>query len=75
MLDKKAAIVKAEGEAEAATLIGRATANNPSFMSLRKIEAARDIAGTISASTNRVYLNADNLLLNLDEAGTSGAKK
>ena len=75
VLDKKAAIVKAEGEAEAATLIGRATANNPSFMSLRKIEAARDIAGTISASTNRVYLNADNLLLNLDEAGTSGAKK
>jgi hypothetical protein len=29
------------------------------------LQAARDIAGTIAASQNRVFLNADSLLLNL----------
>lgn len=31
----------------------------------RKIEAAREIAGTISQSANRVFLSAESLLLNL----------
>ena len=96
--DKKSAIIRAEGEAKSAQLIGDAIQNNPSFLILRKIEArrsgppqrqypgdgaalgcraptpdwqretvqaARDIAGTIASSSNRVMLPADSLLLNL----------
>ena len=29
------------------------------------LQAARDVAGTISSANNRVFLNADSLLLNL----------
>ena len=38
---------------------------NPGFMKLRRIDAAKEIADTVAASGNRVYLNADSLLLNL----------
>ncbi|KAK9175717.1 hypothetical protein WN944_027724 [Citrus x changshan-huyou] len=55
------------GEATSAQLIGQAIAKNPAFITLRKIEAAREIAQTISKSSNKVYLNADELLLNLQE--------
>ncbi|KAK9185796.1 hypothetical protein WN943_026155 [Citrus x changshan-huyou] len=55
------------GEATSAQLIGQAIAKNPAFITLRKIEAAREIAQTISKSSNKVYLNADELLLNHQE--------
>ncbi|KAK1306471.1 hypothetical protein QJS10_CPA10g00248 [Acorus calamus] len=73
--DKKSAIIRAEGEAQSAKLIGEAIATNPAFITLRKIEAARDIAHTISNSANRAYLNADELLLNLSELSLDVAKK
>lgn len=38
---------------------------NPGFMKLRRIDAARDIADIVSKSGNKIYLNADSLLLNL----------
>lgn len=63
--DKQSAIIRAQGEAQSARLIGEAIQQNPAFLTLRKIEAARDIAGTIAAANNRVFLNADSLLLNL----------
>lgn len=65
--EKESAIIKARGEAESAELIGRAVQQNPAFLTLRKIEAAREIAGTIANSTNKVYLSSDSLLLNLKE--------
>lgn len=65
--EKQSAIIKAQGEAQAAVLIGQAVMQNPAFLTLRKIEAARDIAGTIASSANRVFLNADSLLLNLGD--------
>ena len=65
--EKESAIIKARGEAESAELIGRAIQQNPAFLTLRKIEAAREIAGTIANSTNKVYLSSDSLLLNLKE--------
>merc|ERR1712216_723168 len=65
--DKRGAVIKAEGEAKSAKLIVEAIANNPAFITLRRIEAARDIAQTMSESNNRVMLNADSLLLNLAE--------
>jgi prohibitin 2 len=63
--EKKTIITKARGEAESAELIGTAVKNNPGFMKLRRIDAARDIADIVARSGNKVYLNADSLLLNL----------
>ncbi|EOX99543.1 hypothetical protein QUC31_014600 [Theobroma cacao] len=65
--DKKSAVIRAQGEAKSAQLIGEAIANNPAFITLRKIEASREIAQTISHSANKVYLNSKDLLLNLQE--------
>eukprot|EP00545_Synedropsis_sp_CCMP1620_P000998 CAMPEP_0119014038 /NCGR_PEP_ID=MMETSP1176-20130426/9319_1 /TAXON_ID=265551 /ORGANISM="Synedropsis recta cf, Strain CCMP1620" /LENGTH=313 /DNA_ID=CAMNT_0006967173 /DNA_START=209 /DNA_END=1147 /DNA_ORIENTATION=- len=65
MQEKKTIITKARGEAESAELIGTAVKKNPGFMKLRRIDAARDIADIVSGSGNKIYLNADSLLLNL----------
>ncbi|KAL5571081.1 hypothetical protein UlMin_020678 [Ulmus minor] len=73
--DKRSAIIRAEGEATSAKLIGQAIANNPAFITLRKIEAAREIAHTISNSANKVFLNSDDLLLNLQELNLEVGKK
>ncbi|CAH9056516.1 unnamed protein product [Cuscuta europaea] len=73
--DKRSAIIRAQGEAKSAQLIGQAIANNPAFITLRKIEAAREISQTISNSSNRVYLSSDDLLLNLQDMNLDGAKK
>ena len=63
--EKQTIITKARGEAESAELIGTAVKRNPGFMKLRRIDAARDIANIVSKSGNKIYLNADTLLLNL----------
>lgn len=63
--EKQTIITRAKGEAQSAILIGQSVKKNPGFMSLRRIDAARDIADIVSSSGNKVYLNADSLLLNL----------
>ncbi|KAI4964264.1 hypothetical protein ZWY2020_006781 [Hordeum vulgare] len=63
--DKKSAIIRAQGEAKSAELIGNAIANNPAFVALRQIEAAREIAHTIAVSNNKVFLDSGDLLLGL----------
>ena len=63
--ERKANVIRAEGEATSAELIGAAIRDNPAFIQLRRIEAAKEIAQTVvSSSTNKIYLNADALLLN-----------
>ncbi|NXW81220.1 PHB2 protein, partial [Hirundo rustica] len=75
--EQKQKIVQAEGEATAAKMIScfgdfmGSLSRNPGYIKLRKIRAAQNISKTIAASQNRVYLTADNLVLNLqDEAFT-----
>mmetsp|Transcript_10896 Transcript_10896/g.20741 ORF Transcript_10896/g.20741 Transcript_10896/m.20741 type:complete len:318 (+) Transcript_10896:111-1064(+) len=68
--DKRSAIIRAEGEALSAKLIGEAIQNNPAFLALRRIEAARDISTTIANSQNRVFLNTDSLLMNMNAIDT-----
>jgi len=63
--DKRSIIVKAEGEAQSAKMISDAIRENPAFLQLRRLEAARDIATVMSKSHNKLYLNSDNLLLQL----------
>ncbi|MCI30821.1 prohibitin-1 mitochondrial-like, partial [Trifolium medium] len=64
-----------QGEAKSAQLIGEAIANNPAFIALRKIEAAREIAHTISNAGNKVYLNSSDLLLNFQEMNLEPTRK
>jgi len=63
--DKKSIVIKAKGEARSAELIGEAIKNNPGFVELRRIDAAREVATAISRSSNRVYLDSDGLMLNV----------
>ncbi|KAG8461839.1 hypothetical protein KFE25_013858 [Diacronema lutheri] len=67
--EKRSIVIRAEGEARSAELIGAAVGSNPSFIQLRKIEAAREIAATVAKSANKIYLSADSLLLNVNEKG------
>ncbi|XP_020253061.1 prohibitin-1, mitochondrial-like [Asparagus officinalis] len=73
--DKKSAIIRAQGEATSAQLIGQAIAKNPAFLVLRQIEAAREVAHTISNSANKVFLNSDELLLNLQDLALDNSTK
>ncbi|EPQ12332.1 Prohibitin-2 [Myotis brandtii] len=44
-----------------------ALGKNPGYIKLRKIRAAQNISKTIATSQNRIYLTADNLVLNLQD--------
>nr|CAB3497515.1 unnamed protein product [Digitaria exilis] len=63
------------GEAKSAELIGQAIANNPAFLALRQIEAAREIAHTIASSNNKVFLDSKDLLLGLQQLNVGGKQK
>ncbi|TVU39715.1 hypothetical protein EJB05_13152 [Eragrostis curvula] len=73
--DKRSAIIRAQGEAKSAELIGQAIANNPAFLALRQIEAAREISHTISTSANKVFLDSQDLLLNLQQLSVANKQK
>lgn len=66
--ERNAAVIRAEGESEAAKLISDATkAVGAGMIELRRIEAAKDIAETMSKSPNVVYLpGGGNMLLGLN---------
>lgn len=65
--ERRSTVIKAEGEAKSAQLIGDAVRDNPGYIQLRRLEAAREIAGTLSKSSNKVYLDAESLLLNVQD--------
>ncbi|XP_066364934.1 prohibitin-2, mitochondrial-like isoform X1 [Miscanthus floridulus] len=73
--DKRSAIIRAQGEAKSAELIGQAIANNPAFLALRQIEAAREISHTMAASSNKVFLDSRDLLLGLQQLNLWGKQK
>ncbi|KAK9120002.1 hypothetical protein Scep_018095 [Stephania cephalantha] len=62
--ERRAAITRAEGESEAAKLISDATAAaGNGLIELRRIEATREIAGTLAKSANVAYLPGGNSIL------------
>merc|ERR1712012_1437621 len=65
--ERQQKIVQAEGEAQAAEMLGEAIAKNPGYLKLRKLRASQHISQTISQSQNRVYLNAGTLMLNIND--------
>ncbi|CAH0774463.1 unnamed protein product [Bemisia tabaci] len=67
--ERQQKILQAEGEAEAAKMLGEAVGRNPGYLKLRKIRAAQAIARTIANSpANKVYLNGSSLMLNISDA-------
>nr|6IQE_A Chain A, Prohibitin-2 [Homo sapiens] len=46
--EQRQKIVQAEGEAEAAKMLGEALSKNPGYIKLRKIRAAQNISKTIA---------------------------
>jgi prohibitin 2 len=46
--DKNSAIIKAEGEARAAELLGPALGKSQAYIQLKRIEAAREIAKSLA---------------------------
>ncbi|KAF3783706.1 Prohibitin-3 [Nymphaea thermarum] len=62
--ERRAAIIRAEGESEAAKLISDATAAaGMGLIELRRIEASREIAATLAKSPNVAYLPGGNQML------------
>jgi prohibitin 1 len=68
--ERRAAIIRAEGESEAAKLISDATkAAGNGLIELRRIEASREVAGTLAKSPNVSYLpGGNNLMMALNTA-------
>ena len=68
--EREAAVIRAEGESESAKLISQATKSaGPALIELRRIEAAREVAKTLSGSKNIVYLpggNGSNMLIGVN---------
>jgi prohibitin 2 len=65
MEEKKRTIIHAEGEQKSAEMIGAAIKENPGFIELRKIAVAKEVAGLLARSSNRMVLSTESLLLNL----------
>ena len=65
--EKQAMVVKAQGEARSAELIGEAIKKNKAYVELKKIENARIIAATLQdqGGKNRLMLDSDGLGLNV----------
>jgi len=72
--EKQAFIVRAQGEARSAELIGDAIKKSKSYIELRKIENARHIAQILheSGGQNKLYLDTQGLGLNVNAGGEEG---
>lgn len=68
--EARAAMIRAQGEAEAARLIIDATNSGPGFIELRRIEGLKEIAETMSKTRNVTYIpQSANILLNTPQPG------
>ncbi|KAI9892971.1 MAG: Prohibitin-2, subunit of the prohibitin complex (Phb1p-Phb2p) [Vezdaea aestivalis] len=67
--EKQAMVVRAQGEARSAELIGEAIKKSRSYVDLRRIENAKTIASIIAEAggKNRLYLDSEGLGLNVSE--------
>jgi prohibitin 2 len=72
--DAKSTIIKAQGEAKSAEMIGKAMAKNPGYIQLRQLDAALTIAATVGKSANKLYLDSESLLLNVQKENEATAR-
>ncbi len=75
MQDKNSAIIRAQGEARAAELLGPVLGQSPAYIQLKRIEAAQNIAGSLAQSRSKAYLDAETLMLNLTTSLDSNLEK
>ena len=73
--EKQATVVRAQGEARSAELIGDAIKKSRSYVSLREFENAKNIASILAKSSNKTYLDSEGLGLNVSETPSERAKK
>ncbi|KAK9449253.1 band 7 family-domain-containing protein [Limtongia smithiae] len=76
--EKQGMIVKAQGEAKSAELIGDAIKKSKDYVELKRLDTAREIAQIMSKSGNRMVLDSSSLLLNVasdNRLDAAGAKK
>ena len=66
--EKQAMVVRAQGEARSAELIGDAIKKSRSYVDLREFDNAKAIAGILQQSRNKVYLDANVLGLNISQS-------
>lgn len=62
--EKQSMVVKAQGEARAAQLIGEAIKKSKDYVELKRLDTAREIATILARSPNKVILDNEALLLN-----------
>jgi len=65
--ERQQKILNAEGEAQSARLLGSAIQSNPGYLKLRKLRASQAIAKTMAQSNNRMFLNAQSLMLDITD--------
>ena len=65
--EKQATVVRAQGEARSAELIGDAIKKSRSYVDLREFENARNIAQILQQSSNKVYLDSKGLGLDISQ--------
>jgi len=53
-------------------MIGEAMRENPGYIELRQLDAAKQVAETVAKSQNKIYLESDSLLLNILQLSESG---
>jgi prohibitin 2 len=73
--EKQAMVVRAQGEARSAELIGEAIKKSRSYVNLREFENARNIAQILERSQNKVYLDSMGLGLNVTETASDKAAR
>ncbi|KAK9472378.1 PHB2 subunit of the prohibitin-like protein complex (Phb1p-Phb2p) [Dipodascopsis tothii] len=73
--EKQGMIVKAQGEATSAQLIGDAIKKSRDYVELKRLDTAREIAGILAQSGNRVLLDNSSLLLNVAADARLGGRK
>jgi len=75
--EREAAVIRAEGEAEAAQIVNQALQESgPGLIEVRRIDTAKEIAGSLARSRNVTYLpggNGSNMLLGLSTGGAPTA--
>ncbi|KIN04690.1 hypothetical protein OIDMADRAFT_191948 [Oidiodendron maius Zn] len=75
--EKQAMVVRAQGEARSAELIGDAIKKSRSYVDLKRIENARMIAQILqeAGGRNKLYLDSEGLGLNVQESSDDRSKK
>ncbi|CCD24567.1 prohibitin subunit PHB2 NDAI_0D02530 [Naumovozyma dairenensis CBS 421] len=73
--EKQGMVVRAQGEAKSAELIGDAIKKSKDYVELKRLDTAREIARILAKSPNRVVLDNESLLLNTLVDARFDAKK